>query len=610
MGYQPIENYGIIGDLNTVALVGLNGSIDYMCFPDFDSPSVFAALLDDKKGGHFSIHPVSTDCNTKQLYLPDTNVLLTRFLCAEGLAEVTDFMVLAKECEANSLARRVSCVRGEMKFRVSCKPRFNYARSAHTTEVQEKEVIFRSRGDDGTAIKLKSSINLKAKENDVVMEFTLKSGEEVDFILEAAGNKESTKMGIEAYVEEKLYATMNYWKDWMARASYRGRWMDEVNRSAMVLKLLTSRKHGSIVAAPTFSLPEDMGGVRNWDYRYTWIRDASFSMYALLSLGYRKEAARFIAWVEKKCQDIGSAGYLGLMYKLNGEKELHEDILSHLEGYKKSDPVRIGNAAHEQLQLDIYGELLDAVYLYNKYGEPISYDLWNALKKQVDWLCDNWKQPDAGIWEVRSGEHHFLYSRMMCWVALDRAIKLGEMRPFPYPEQKWDEVRNEIYTSVFDDFWNDQKKCFVQVAGSETVDGATLLMPIIGFLGGRDPRWLSTLEEIEKELVSASLVYRYRMGTAAEDGLPGEEGTFSMCTFWYVECLARAGKLEKARLVFEKMLAYANHLGLYAEQLGFRGQHLGNYPQAFTHMGLISAALSLDRRLNDRRNQESSDGGL
>lgn len=609
MGYQPIENYGIIGDLNTVALIGIDGSIDYMCFPDFDSPSIFAALLDDEKGGHFSIRPASENCNTKQLYLPDTNVLLTRFLCADGVAEVTDFMPVAEDCEANSLIRRVSCVRGEMKFMISCKPRFNYARSIHEIEDKDREVIFRSQGEDGTAIKLKSSIPLQIIDKDVVTAFTLNAGEEIDFILEAVANEESSKMRMEAYVENKLYATINYWKSWIARSTYRGRWMDQVNRSAMVLKLLTSRKHGSIIAAPTFSLPEDIGGVRNWDYRYAWIRDASFTIYALLSLGYRKEAARFISWVEEKCQDIGSAGYLGLMYRLDGGKDLEEKILSHLEGYQKSDPVRIGNAAHHQIQLDIYGELLDAIYLYNKYGEPISYDLWKSLVEQINWLCHNWHQPDQGIWEVRSGKHYFLYSRLMCWVALDRAIKLGEMRPFPYPK-KWSKVRDEIYESIFADFWHYEKNCFVQVKGSETVDGATLLMPITGFLSGRDPRWLSTLEEIEKELISASLVYRYRLGTAADDGLPGEEGTFSMCTFWYVECLARAGKLEKARLVFEKMLAYANHVGLYAEQLGFQGQHLGNYPQAFTHMGLISAALSLDRQLDDQRNQEVGNDGL
>ena len=609
MGYQPIEDYGVVGDLNTVALVGLNGSIDYMCFPDLDSPSVFAALLDKDKGGFFSIHPVLEDYRNKQMYLPDTNVLLTRFLSSEGVAEITDFMPVAENCEDNSLVRRVTCIRGEIKFQLKCCPRFNYARSEHDTEAKENVVTFRSKGEDGTVLKLKSTIPLQVEQGDVITEFTLKNGEKADFILEDIDNQESNKVDVKDFAENTLFATMNYWKDWISKSNYKGRWMEIVNRSALVLKLLTSRKYGSIAAAPTFGLPEGIGGVRNWDYRYTWIRDASFTMYALLSLGYTKEASRFISWVEKRCQDIGSAGYLGLMYKMDGSLELEESMLPHLEGYRKSSPVRIGNGAHDQLQLDIYGELMDAVYLYNKYGEPISYDFWNSMVDQINWLCNNWHRPDEGIWEVRGGQRHFLYSRMMCWVALDRAIRLGETRPFTFPKE-WLDVRDRIYNSVFEDFWNEEKQCFVQSKGSNTVDGATLLMPLIRFLGARDPRWLSTLRVIEEELVSDSLVYRYRPETAASDGLEGEEGTFSMCTFWYVECLSRAGEIEKARFYFEKMLGYANHLGLYAEQLGFEGEHLGNFPQAFTHLGLISAAINLDKQLNDQRNKELKDNAL
>ena len=609
MEYQAIENYGVIGDLNTVALVGLNGSIDFMCFPDFDSPSVFGAILDNEKGGRFSIHPVLQECHNKQMYLPDTNVLLTRFLSTEGVAEITDYMPVAENCEDNSLVRRVSCVRGEIKFQLKCQPRFNYARSGHEVDQKENDVYFRSKEEDGVVLKLKSSIPLQISGGDVVTEFTLKAGEKADFVLEDLDNIESAKVSVQEFAENTLYATMNYWKNWVEKSTYKGRWRDIVNRSALVLKMLISRKYGSIAAAPTFGLPEWIGGERNWDYRYTWIRDASFSMYALLRLGYTKEAARFISWIEKKCQDIGSAGYLGLMYKMDGSVELEESTLPHLEGYRQSKPVRIGNGAHDQLQLDIYGELLDAVYLFNKYGEPISYDLWQSLIQQVNWLCENWNRPDEGIWEVRGGQRHFLYSRMMCWVAVDRAIRLGQTRPFPFPDH-WEKVRDEIYQSVFDDFWDEEKQCFVQSKGSKTVDGATLLMPLIRFIGARDPRWVSTLKVIEEELVSDSLVYRYRPEVAAADGLEGEEGTFSMCTFWYVECLARGGQIQKARLYFEKMLGYANHLGLYAEQLGFQGEHLGNFPQAFTHLGLISAALSLDQQLNDQRNKELNDNAL
>lgn len=616
MKYQPIENYGIVGDLNTVALVGMNGSIDFMCFPDFDSPSIFAKLLDAEKGGYFSLHPEKENYRTRQMYLPDTNVLLTRFLSDEGVVEITDFMPVGETCEQNDLVRRVTCVRGTMKFHLSCRPRFNYARSGHQLEFKGKQAVFKSKGEDGIAFCLRSNVALQQEDNDVLATFTIKPGQKIDFVMEAYDQSQDCDdepgepiEPIERFVDSRLRLTIKYWKNWISKSTYKGRWMEIVNRSALVLKLLTSRNYGSIVAAPTFGLPEWLGGVRNWDYRYTWIRDASFTVYALLNLGYRKEATHFMQWIEKRCQDIGSAGYLGLMYKLNGDHELTESELSHLEGYQQSSPVRIGNAAHHQLQLDIYGELLDAVYLYNKYAEPISYDLWKSLEDQINWLCDNWKQPDEGIWEVRGGKKYFLYSRMMCWVAVDRAVRLGQMRPFPFPE-KWPKVRDEIYNSVFEDFWDDEKQCFVQSKGSDEVDGATLLMPLIRFLSPRDPRWLSTLKVIEENLVSDFLVYRYRSDEGESDGLPGEEGTFSMCTFWYVECLAKAGEIEKARLNFEKMLGYANHLGLYSEMLGFQGEHLGNTPQAFTHLGLISAAISLDQQLNDERNKELADNAL
>lgn len=603
--YQPIENYGVIGDLNTIALVGLNGSIDFMCFPNFDSPSIFAALLDHEKGGSFTICPHLHDFNTKQLYLPDTNVLLTRFLSEQGVSEITDFMPVEELYKGHILIRRVTCVRGEMKFSMQCKPRFNYARDKHQTISSNNHILFKSEGDKPLHILLKSNVPLNKTDDDALAEFTLKEGEHASFILELADEDAPSITNTEDFVDKNLYETINYWKDWISICNYSGRYTDIVNRSALILKLMTSFKYGSMVAAPTFSLPEWLGGERNWDYRYTWIRDASFTIYSLLSLGYTKEATKFIQWVEKQCQDIGHAGYLGLMYKLDGTVDLKEETLSHFEGYKGTGPVRIGNAAYDQLQLDIYGELMDAVYLYNKYGEPISYDFWLALGKQIDWLCDNWNQPDEGIWEVRGGRQKFLYSRFMCWVALERIIRIGESRPFPYP-QKWKEVRDEIYTSIWKNFWNEEKQCFVQFEGSDSVDAATLLMPLIRFINSKDPKWLSTLKAIEEDLVSDSLVYRYRPDESAPDGLKGEEGTFSMCTFWYVECLSRSGQLQKARLYFEKMLGYANHLGLYAEMLGFKGEHLGNFPQAFTHLGLISAALNLDKQLNDQRNQDIS----
>ncbi|WP_162055520.1 glycoside hydrolase family 15 protein [Pontibacter pamirensis] len=604
MAYQPIENYGVIGDLNTVALVGLNGSIDFMCFPDFDSPSIFASLLDEHKGGSFSIQPTENGVKNRQLYLPDTNVLLTRFLSDRGIGEVTDFMPVEELYQGKELIRRVTCVHGDLDFRMHCGPRFNYARSPHVTEqLNPNEVIFLSEGPDSTLIRLKSTVPLHMEEGDAVATFCLKTGEKADFILEFIDHSTPPGIDLEEFVTQSLYDTINYWKDWVAQSSYKGRWLEVVNRSALVLKLLTSHRYGSIVAAPTFGLPEEISGVRNWDYRYTWIRDASFTVYALLRLGHTKEAKAFVDWVDRQCDDVGSAGYLRLMYSLDGKKDLQEIELNHLEGYLGSRPVRIGNGAYDQIQLDIYGELLDSVYLYDKYVDRISFALWNDLRQQVEWVCDNWHREDEGIWEVRGGKKHFLYSRMMCWVAIDRAMKIAANHSYPLPP-RWQEERDKIFFSIHNEFWDERLQSFVQYKGADTVDASILLMPIIRFIGPKDPRWLSTLKRIEDELVSDALVFRYRIDEAF-DGLSGGEGTFSMCTFWYVECLAKSGQVDKARLYFEKMLGYANHLGLYAEQLGLKGEHLGNFPQAFTHLGLISAALSINDMLNEEPNKRN-----
>lgn len=605
MDYQPIENYGIIGDLNTVALVGLNGSIDFMCFPDFDSPSIFSSLLDKNKGGYFQIVPVFGEMRNKQLYLPETNVLLTRFLSSEGVGELTDFMPAEELYIGHVLVRRLTNVKGTATYRMACCPRFNYARDSHQTEIiDDKTVLFHSNGETNLSIRLRSTVKIDLKENDAFAEFSLGLGETADFMLELySKDQPDVALSLHEIITRELEETMEYWKSWMGLSKYKGRWQEIINRSALVLKLLTSHHFGSIVAAPTFSLPEHIGGGRNWDYRYTWIRDASFTLYAFINLGYTKEAGKFIKWVERLCQNIGEAGNLKLMYTIDGKKELDEKVLENMEGYKKSTPVRIGNNAYNQLQLDIYGELMDAVYLYNKYGEPISYDFWKNMSHQIDWLCTNWDQPDEGIWEVRGGRKKFLYSRLMCWVAIDRAIKLGESRSFPL-NKKWKAQRDLIFNSIYDRFWNEERQTFVQYEGADSVDAGLLLMPLVRFISPTDPKWLSTLKVIEEDLVSDSLVYRYRHQKAADDGLVHGEGTFSMCSFWYIECLAKAGNIQKARLYFEKMIGYANHLGLYSEQLGFQGEHLGNFPQAFTHLGLISAAISLDRQLDNLRNKE------
>ncbi|MGQ0805825.1 MAG: glycoside hydrolase family 15 protein, partial [Actinomycetota bacterium] len=393
--------------------------------------------------------------------------------------------------------------------------------------------------------------------------------------------------------------TVNFWRTWVGHSKYHGRWAEMVNRSALILKLMVSNTHGSLVAAATCGLPEEIGGERNWDYRYTWIRDASFTLYARIRLGYTSEAGRFMSWIEDRCMDLNPDGSMQIMYGHDGRKVLTEETLPHLEGYRGSSPVRIGNGAYDQLQLDIYGELLDSIYLYNKYGEPISYALWENIIHIVDWVTEHWQRPDEGIWEVRGGQQEFLYSRFMCWVALDRAIRLAEKRSFPYPYDRWRGTRDDITRDILTNFWDPKRQTFVQHKGTNTVDASNLLMPMVKFISPTDPRWVSTLKAIEEDLVDDSLVYRYRTGDAASDGLMGEEGTFNMCSFWYAEVLARGGDAQKARFFFEKMLGYANHVGLYAEELGPHGEHLGNFPQAFTHLGLISAAYAIDRKLSD-----------
>ena len=602
--YQPIENYGVVGNLQTVALVGMNGSIDFLSFPYFDSPTVFAGLLDKNKGGHFQIAPMLDDPRHRQLYLVDTNILLTRFLAPDGVAEISDFMPVsiragsqAEQDIPTQLVRRVKTVRGELRYRMVCAPRFDYARAPHRVEQRnDHEILFVGEGGCPTVMRLRSTdVPMRVENGDAVAEFTLRTDAKAAFILEEVRDHEATASGTEHFVGHSFKETMNFWRDWMARSTYKGRWREMVNRSALVLKLLTSQRYGSIVAAPTFGLPESIGGGRNWDYRYTWIRDASFTLYGLNRLGYNDESAAFMKWVEARIRELEPDGSLQLMYGIDGRHKLDEITLPHLEGYRGSSPVRIGNGAYNQLQLDIYGELMDSVYLFNKYGRPIDYDAWQDVTRLVNWVCKHYRQPDEGIWEIRGGAQEFLYSRLMCWVAVDRGIRLAEKRSFPTPPPAWFQTRDDIYRQIYTDFWDPKRQAFIQAIGRKDLDAASLMMPMVRFLSPTDRRWLSTLRAIEHDLVEDSLVYRYR----ADDGLSGGEGTFCMCSFWYAECLARSGDLEQARYVLEKMLGYANHLGLYSEELGPSGEHLGNFPQAFTHLGLISAAYNLDRLLDN-----------
>lgn len=610
MPYQAIEHYGIIGDLHTIALVCKTGAIDWLCWPHFDSPSIFAGILDDEKGGTFHIGPLSTsgEITYKQLYWPDTNVLVTRFLSGEGVGEIIDIMPVdgkVKQHHEHRLIRYVKAVRGSMALTLSCRPAFNYGRDAHQVEMTDHGVCFRS---PSLALELESFVPLHQTGAGVEATFRLEEGQSATFVLQNNTDEAHAPLS-QAQTEDLFHQTVHYWRSWLSQSTYTGRWREMVQRSALVLKLLTFLPTGAIVAAPTTSLPEALGGERNWDYRYTWLRDAAFTIYGLLRIGFTEEAAGFMRWIEARCQELNPDGSLQIMYGIDGRHTLTEETLDHLAGYKDSRPVRIGNGAYDQLQLDIYGELLDSIYLYNKHGAPISYDLWVQLRRLVNWVCDNWKRTDEGIWEVRSGQQHFVYSKLMCWVALDRGLRLADKRSFPADRERWLKVRDEIFEDIMVHGWNEDRKAFVQYYGCDALDAANLMMPLVFFVAPNDPRMMSTLEAINQPpsqggLVANSLVYRYNL-EHSRDGLSGEEGTFNICTFWLVEALTRAGQvypecLQEARLMFERMLGYANHVGLYAEETGNHGEALGNFPQAFTHLALISAAFNLDRMLGRR----------
>ena len=604
-GYQPIEDYGIIGDLHTTALVGMNGSIDWLCLPRHDSPSVFGAILDDARGGRFRISPATEGATCKQLYWPDTNVLVTRFFTADGVGEITDYMPIGAVGSGqghHQIVRRVEVVRGSMTFRMECTPAFDYAREEHETGIVPGGATFRS---SELSLGLASFFPLRQEGNGAFAEFALHEEQSTVFVLREIGAGEECGVCYSKVEEERLFMrTVEYWRRWLSQCTYTGRWREMVRRSALTLKLLTYRPTGAMVAAPTMGLPEGVGGERNWDYRYTWIRDAAFTLYGLLRIGFTEEAAGFMHWLEARCQTSNADGSLQLMYGVDGRKDLTETTLDHLDGYRGSRPVRLGNGAYDQLQLDIYGELMDAVYLYNKHGSPISYDLWTYLRTLINWVCDNWQNRDEGIWETRGGRRDFVYSRLMCWVAIDRGLRLADKRSFPADREKWLGIRDEIYEEIMEKGWSEEREAFVQSYGDDTLDASNLIMPLVFFLSPSDPRMLKTLDAINRPpkdggLVSNSLVYRYDVQKSS-DGLTGEEGTFSLCTFWLVEALTRAGRLDESRLIFEHMLGYANHLGLYAEEIGYRGEALGNFPQAFTHLTLISAAYNLDRALGSK----------
>ncbi|VBB72645.1 Putative Glycoside Hydrolase Family 15 [Podospora comata] len=654
-GYLPIENYGLIGNMRTCALVGMDGSVDYMCWPEFDSPSVFCRLLDKDKGGYFSIHPAShLNCTTKQQYLPSSNILQTRYIHEDGVADLVDFfprpksskvifkgpkqsayreMTSVQEELKKWLVRRVECIRGHLELDVELFPAFEYATEPHeTTIVQEtnvahgstsKTVTFHSknvklqldvtidRGEDNDdkypVVKFKKVMKEGMLGEGVVASIHVHPGQAVSFVLRNDLPNHVTEVISPAVLDTQQHDTQSYWYNWISQSKYKGRWREVVSRSLMILKLMTYEPTGAIIAAPTFSIPEDIGGVRNWDYRFCWVRDASFTIYILLRLGFTEEADAYMDFInERFLQSRVSDGGLPIMFTIRGETDIPERELSHLDGYKGSKPVRVGNGAAFHQQFDIYGELMDAIYLYNKYGKPIHYDAWVTVRQLLDYVLTILDQPDMSIWEVRNNKQNFTYSKIMLWVAFDRGLRLAEKRNFPCPNRwKWLEAKDKLYEEIMERGYNKEMKCFVQSYENNTMlDSSILIAPLVFFIAPNDPRFLNTLDRImlppEKGgLTSTGLVYRYDT-ELSEDGVGGREGAFSMCTFWLVEAMTRASVYEPKYLVrainlFENMLSFSNHLMMFSEEISRSGEQLGNTPQAFSHLALISAAFNLDR---------------
>ncbi|NYE36973.1 GH15 family glucan-1,4-alpha-glucosidase [Nocardioides cavernae] len=608
-----IADHGLVGDLRTAALVGTDGTIDWFCPGRFDAPSVFAAIL-DPGAGSWRIGPDDPDARSQQYYHPETNILVTRFMTEEGVVEVQDFMPVLRAHDPDHrqrLVRRVVGLRGSVDLTMTMAPRPDYGLTQPDLSRSDDVVRF---ADGDVHLALSSTVALDVDDCSASATVGLTTGETALFVLEVLAPGEDARGCTEADVDELFDATAAFWRGWLSQSTYTGRWREWVDRSALTLKLLCHEPSGGIVASPTTSLPESIGGSRNWDYRYVWVRDAAFSVYALLRLGFTDEAGAFVRFLSERLGEAAEEGRdrgdddlgpLRVLYDLDGGIP-HERELDHLAGHRDSRPVRVGNGAVDQLQLDVYGELIDSVYLFDKHGRGISHDAWSDLQRVVSWLMQNWERPDAGMWEIRSEPRTHTTSLVMSWVAVERTMRIARRRGLPGDLTELAAVRDAIYERVMTECWNDELGSFTAFPGGDVLDAATLLMPMVKMVAPDDPRFLGTLARVEERLVSDSLVLRYDPehfgdGVSAADGSDEslvEEGTFSLCSFWYVEALTRAGRLDDARLALEKMFTYANHLGQYAEQVGLNGEQLGNFPQGFTHLSLISAVINLDRSLD------------
>ncbi|KQT52328.1 glycosyl hydrolase family 15 [Aureimonas sp. Leaf460] len=579
--------------MQTLALVAIDGTIDYFCQPDIDSPSIFAELLDAERGGHFRFGVRDETMRHRQIYLPDTNILITRFLGESGIGEVSDFMPLDG---SGRIVRRAKAIVGELLFELSVSPRPDYARITPTLTLFDGG--FSAAWPGAEPLYFHTSMPVTLENGTATATVRLKEGETCHAVL--CPGRKGQKAVDDAYVRDAFVETRAFWHDWVAAGTYPTFRQDLVVRSALTLKLLTSMKHGSIAAAGTFGLPEVIGGERNWDYRFTWVRDSAFTIYAFSRLGYFDEAEDFMHFLMQHALS-GGEPHLQIMYGMDGGTELPEISLDHLSGYENSRPVRIGNGAFDQRQMDIYGEFMDTLYIASRVRGKPSNAVWSTTSRIIDWLADNWGLPDHGIWESRGEPREYLSSRLMCWVAFDRALRLAIRHSLPAPIERWRAERDKIQKTLLEEFWNPEIGAFTQYKGGRGLDAVVLLMPLVKFINPRDPMWISTLAAVKRELVHDCLVHRYVNLDENSDGLEGEEGSFTICSFWYVEALARTGKVGEARFLFEKLHSYANHLGLYSEELSSAGDHLGNFPQGLTHLSLISAAIWLDRSLNGDR---------
>jgi GH15 family glucan-1,4-alpha-glucosidase len=592
--YKKISDYGIIGNLHSIALIGLDGSIDWLCLPHIDSPSIFAALLDDKKGGRFSISPLD-DWDSVAEYIPETNILVTKFRTRTGVLQVTDFMPIPSggeeeiEEERHELYRIVEVTKGTLNVGVVFEPRFDYARARTSVEKRNGAIVARGNGE---SVVLSAPCDFEATDGKAQAKWSISEGEQVWLHLRYGIEEPIVLDGEKAATS--LRETEAYWRSWLKRGETGrtinlGPYGKMIDRAALVLKLLYYNPTGTIAAAGTTSLPEEIGGVRNWDYRYTWVRDTSFTLQALFNLGHLSETQGYLRWIERLLSEHGP-GKMQIMYGLRGEADLAEEELPNLDGYKGSKPVRVGNGAASQRQLDIYGEIMEAALKLSDYVGKIDSELWPFLRGICDYVVEHWRDKDSGIWEVRGGPYHFVYSKMMCWVALDRGLTIARRYGFPAALKQWEETNDKIKEEVLEKGWNQGKGAFVQHYETDALDSSTLLMPLFGFLPFDDPRIVSTIEATQRELGHDGFLYRYVGG----DGLPGGEGTFLLCTFWLIDCLIGLKRFEEAEILVKRIEGIANHLGLFSEEYDVNWREaLGNFPQAFTHIGYINSVIAL-----------------